>query len=149
MCTHICPREEATVNTILNDPRITIAQQALQGLARRQEAIAANIANVDTPGYRRKEVPFEAELRAQLGTGPRLATTDPRHFTVASAGDGLLRAALDGAQGRTRTGRNDGNDVDIDYEMTRLAETALRYQLLTQVTSTRFATLKDTVARAS
>ncbi len=137
------------MNTILNDPRITIAQQALQGLARRQEAIAANIANVDTPGYRRKEVPFEAELRARLGTGPRLATTDPRHFMVAPAGDGLLRAALDGARGRTRTGRNDGNDVDIDYEMTRLAETALRYQLLTQVTSTRFTTLKDIVARAS
>ncbi len=137
------------MNTILNDPRIAVAQQALRGLARRQEAIAANIANVDTPGYRRKDVAFEAELRARLGAGPRLATTDPRHFTVAPAGDGLLRAALDGAQGRTRTSRNDGNDVDIDYEMTRLAETSLRYQLLTQAASTRLITLKDIAARAS
>ncbi len=137
------------VNTILNDPRIAITQQALQGLARRQEAIATNIANVDTPGYRRKDVPFEAALRARLGTGPRLATTDPRHFAVVPAGEGLLQAALDGVQGRTRTGRNDGNDVDIDYEMTRLAETSLRYQLLTQVAGTRLTTLKDIAARAS
>lgn len=137
------------VNNILTDPRIAIVQQALQGLARRQEAVATNIANVDTPGYRRTDVSFEGELRAQLETRRRLATTDPRHFAVAPVGEGLLQTALDGAQGRTRAGRNDGNDVDIDYEMTRLAETSLRYQLLTQVAGTRFTTLKDIAARAS
>jgi len=137
------------VSTVLNDPRVAIAQQGLQGLARRQEAIATNIANVDTPGYRRKDVPFEAELRARMGTGPRLATTDHRHIAVAPASVGLLRMAVDAAQGRTRAGRNDGNDVDIDYEMTRLAETSLRYQLLTQVVGTRLATLKEIAARAS
>jgi flagellar basal-body rod protein FlgB len=137
------------VSTILNDPRVTIAHQGLQGLARRQEAIATNIANVDTPGYRRKDVSFEAELRARVGTGPRLATTDRRHIAVAPASEGLLRMAVDAAQGRTRAGRNDGNDVDIDYEMTRLAETALRYQLLTQVVGTRLTTLKEIAARAS
>jgi len=57
--------------------------------------------------------------------------------------------AVDAAQGRHRAGRNDGNDVDIDYEMTRLAETSLRYQLLTQVVGTRLATLKEIAARAS
>jgi flagellar basal-body rod protein FlgB len=136
-------------NTILNDPRIAITWQALQGLARRQEAIATNIANVDTPGYQRTDVPFEAELRARLGTGRRLATTDPRHFALAPAGAGLLHTALDASRGRERVGRNDGNDVDIDYEMTRLAETSLRYQLLTQVVGTRLTTLKDIAARAS
>jgi flagellar basal-body rod protein FlgB len=137
------------VSTILNDPRIAITWQALQGLARRQEAIATNIANVDTPGYRRKDVPFEAALRARLGTGRRLATTDPRHFALAPAGEGLLQTALASAQERAQTSRNDGNDVDIDYEMTRLAETSLRYQLLTQVAGTRLTTLKEITARAS
>lgn len=104
---------------------------------------------MDTPGYRRKDVPFEAALRARLGTGRRLATTDPRHFALAPAGEGLLQTALASAQERAQTSRNDGNDVDIDYEMTRLAETSLRYQLLTQVAGTRLTTLKEITARAS
>lgn len=135
--------------SLLNDARITRLQQALGGLARRQQAIAGNIANVDTPGYRRRDVPFEAELRASMGGGSTaLATTNPGHIAHVSTGGSLLRAAGHSAGG-SRTGRNDGNDVDIDREMTELAETSLRYSLLTQATSSRFSTLRDIVSRAS
>jgi flagellar basal-body rod protein FlgB len=135
------------VPALLSDSRITALQQALSGLARRQQAIAGNVANVDTPGYRRQDVSFEATLH-QGGDGTRLATTSAGHVAVAPAGESLLRS-LTGGPERSSTGRNDGNNVDIDYEMTRLAETSLRYQLLTQATSARFLTLRDIVSRVS
>ncbi|MBI2760241.1 MAG: flagellar basal body rod protein FlgB [Chloroflexi bacterium] len=135
------------LNPLLGDRRTETLQQALGGLARRQQALADNIANVDTPGYKRKDVPFEAQLRANSGTGGRLATTSAGHIASTPA-EGSLLSGISGEQGRTRTGRNDGNDVDIDYEMTRLAETTLRYELLTQAASSRFSTLKEIVGRS-
>jgi flagellar basal-body rod protein FlgB len=121
----------------------------LNGLARRQQAIAGNIANVDTPGYTRNDVSFESQLRGAAGSGGRLAATDARHMSAAPGGGSLLGSLLDVNQTRSSTSRNDGNDVDIDHEMTQLAETSLRYQLLTQATSSRFITLRDVVSRIS
>jgi flagellar basal-body rod protein FlgB len=137
------------VSPLSGDPRIDLLHQALTGLARRQQAIAGNIANVDTPGYTRKDVAFESELRTAAGGGGRLAVTDSRHIRGTSAGGGLLTSLVGADETRTSTSRNDGNDVDIDYEMTRLAETSLRYGLLTQATSSRLLTLKDIATRAS
>ena len=135
------------VNALAGDPRVGLLQRALGGLAQRQQALAGNIANVDTPGYRRRDIPFEAELRAGMaaGRGPRMASTTLGHFSVAPAG-GLLHTTSE--TGRTQAGRNDGNDVDIDHEMTRLAETSLRYQLMTVAVSARFTLLRDIAARA-
>jgi flagellar basal-body rod protein FlgB len=137
------------LNSLFGDGRIDMLQQALGGLARRQQALSGNIANVDTPGYKRRDVPFETELKASMGGGAaHLTTTDPRHMPLASSSSSLLGAAT-GERGRSQTSRNDGNDVDVDYEMTRLAETSLRYQLLTQATSSRFSTLREIVSRVS
>jgi flagellar basal-body rod protein FlgB len=133
--------------SFFSDSRISTLQQALSGLARRQQAIAGNIANVDTPGYRRQDVAFEAALR-DSGDRSRLATTSAGHIAVAPTGESLL-PSFAGEADRSSTGRNDGNNIDIDYEMTRLADTSLRYQLLTQATSARFMTLREIVSRVS
>jgi len=138
--------ENEMVNGIPGDRRVAMLQQALGGLAGRQQAIAGNIANVDTPGYQRRDVEFEGALRASMGgSETQLATTTMGHIARASPRPSLLGGA-DGVQGHSTTGRNDGNDVDIDYEMTRMAETSLRYQVLTAAASSRFMMLKE-VAR--
>ena len=137
------------VSPLNGDSRIDVLHQALTGLARRQQAIAGNIANVDTPGYTRNDVSFESELRGAAGQGGRLAATDARHISTAPGGGSLLGSLINVDPTRSSTSRNDGNDVDIDYEMTQLAETSLRYQLLTQATSSRFINLRDLVTRIS
>jgi flagellar basal-body rod protein FlgB len=114
----------------------------LSGLARRREAVAQNIANIDTPGYRRKTVSFESELRRS--TQPRsgsLNTTNPAHISTPS----LSNQSLLGAQGSQElvSSRRDGNNVDIDQEMIELAETQLRYQTATRALSTKLQTLRD------
>ncbi len=135
------------VSSILGDARLGVLQTALDGLAARQQAIAGNIANIDTPGYQRKDVNFESNLRASIGVGPRLATTDPRHIAIAPAGGGLLAGAAGGNPVQSTTGRNDDNNVDIDYEMTQLADTQLRYELMTQATTATFGTLNSIASK--
>lgn len=132
---------------LFGDARTTMLGRALSGLARRQQALANNIANIDTPGYKRGDVAFESALRSSMGSGSRLATSNPGHI-AAGPGSSSLLGTLTGADAtRTRSPRNDGNDVDIDYEMARLAETSLRYDMLVQATGSRLATLKDIVSR--
>src|SRR4029077_3213402 len=109
------------------------ARTALDGLARRHEAISANIANIDTPGYQRKAVDFEQSLATAIGRDDEhlvsLARTDPRHLAPGAASGG----APSGGMSRDAVSeRNDANTVSIDEEMTSLAETQIRYQALTQ-----------------
>ncbi len=123
---------------------IDVARQALNGLSRRQASIAANVANVDTPGYQRREVNFEQALKEQSGgSTSRMAATDPGHFTkIGSSTVGQ------GSSARTRdvvSERNDGNDVSIDEEMLLLVDTQLRFQALSQTTAQRLTTLRTVI----
>lgn len=121
-----------------------VARTALSGLSRRQSAISANVANIDTPGYRRRAVDFEGALKEQLAIAPaRLATTSDSHFTKA-----LSRDVGQGASAPARdviSERNDANDVSIDEEMMLLVDTQLRFQALSQATGTRLATLRTVI----
>jgi flagellar basal-body rod protein FlgB len=137
--------------SLFNDARINVLSQALTGLAQRQQAIAGNIANVDTPGYQRKDVNFESQLRAELGidSGVGMATTAQSHLAGAGSAPGLLDTAAGGSGGASPNKRNDGNNVDIDYEMAQLSQTTLQYETLTQATQTSFNTLNGIVTRLS
>jgi flagellar basal-body rod protein FlgB len=118
---------------------------ALDGLSMRQRVTANNIANIDTPGYKAQRVGFEAQLRRALrgedDGGLSLSTTDTDHLGGAAA----ERAALITVDHENNDLRNDTNNVDIDLEMTTLAETSLRYQALSQMAGSRFASLKSIV----
>lgn len=121
-----------------------VARTALSGLSRRQSAISANVANIDTPGYRRRAVDFEGALKEQLAITPsRLVTTSDSHFTKA-----LSRDVGQGSSAPARdviSERNDANDVSIDEEMMLLVDTQLRFQALSQATGTRLATLRTVI----
>lgn len=121
-----------------------VARTALNGLSRRQSAISANVANIDTPGYQRKSVEFEDALQEQLAIEPAaLRATDERHFTKT-----LTHDVGQGSSGEVRdviSERNDANDVSIDEEMLLLVDTQLRYQALSQTTGTRIATLRTAI----
>ncbi|MEE9277429.1 MAG: flagellar basal body protein [Dehalococcoidia bacterium] len=144
---------------------INFIRQALDGLTRRQEAIANNIANQETAGYKRVTVNFEALLREQLAAqnsaarrlmaplGQRSEGVGSGHIALKpSLGDGGTAA---GFFGRQLAGlgsrefitapRNDGNSVDVDQEMTQLATTQLQFAALSQALSTRLRTLRSVI----
>lgn len=134
------------LQSILEGDALQAARVALGGLSRRQEAIGSNVANIDTPGYQRRAVEFEQDLAAALRrTNARvaLAQTDPRHIATASVGAPRNPNAVTPRD--VVAGRNDGNQVSIDEEMTLLAETQLRYQALTTTVTRRLATLRNAI----
>ena len=109
----------------------------------RQDVIADNIANADTPNFKRSVVNFEAELKRALdseGQRPRVKVdvTNPRHITndrVQNYREVEPRRVLD----YLTTADNNGNNVDIEEESMLLLQNQLRYNLLTRSVSDQFA----------
>ncbi|RHA44017.1 flagellar basal body rod protein FlgB [Cellulomonas rhizosphaerae] len=95
---------------------------ALDGLALRQRAIADNVANLQTPGYRARVVEFEGALASAVRNG-----------------DGAAGATLQRSDAATR---EDGNNVNLDEQTLLNVETNLRYQLATQAMSGTFSSVR-------
>ena len=137
---------------LFGDPASRAVRTALGGLQLREQTIAQNIANIDTPGYRAREVSFEEQLRAELASPRRqpelvrlgLATTHERHIPLdpqVRSFETQLRIteSLDG------TLRNDGNTVDVDREMAKLAETTILYNAMGQMTASKLGLLRTAI----
>lgn len=130
---------------IFNDLGLKALYLGLDGLSMRQHAIANNIANVDTPNYKAQRVYFETHLqralRGESQPGLALNVTHASHL-AGTTSSGMPSVTVDS---RPNTLRNDGNNVDIDLEMTDLAETAIRFQALSQITGLKLARLKTLI----
>ncbi len=111
------------IDGLFNQTSYVAAKRLLDVTALRQEAIASNIANVETPHYKRMDVApaFAAELKQAIESNDlsRLATSQPQLATDGSAV----------AQ------RKDGNTVDLESELMRMNQNFLEHQLETQLIS--------------
>lgn len=108
-------------------------QGAIDTANLRQKVMANNIANVDTPNFKRSEVAFESILEQEMtGNTGSLAgfRTDPRHFYIGpnSASKTTPQVITD----QNTTFNNNLNNVDIDREMSQLAQNQLKYNALIQ-----------------
>jgi flagellar basal-body rod protein FlgB len=108
------------------DAALAFHQRALDVRAQRQQLIASNIANADTPNYKARDIDFRSALEAALKPGASaagLARTAPGHLggSGAVAGAPLLYR-------QTVQASVDGNSVDIDVERAQFADNALRYE---------------------
>lgn len=117
-------------------------QTALRVRQQRQEVLASNIANADTPGYKARDINFRQALEAAVGSSPRLpdtqlALTSSRHIpgaaTSTQANPLLYRQPLQP--------RLDGNTVDMDVERVQFADNTARYQADLAVLSARLKTM--------
>ena len=115
---------------------INVLNRAADAAWQRNEAISNNIANVDTPGYKRQDVAFESVLQQALGNN-RYQSMDDK---VANVNLSRLRgrAYVDYANYSYRL---DGNNVDIENENVMLAENQLKYQGLISSINQEFTNL--------
>ena len=111
----------------------------LDTLMLKQRVIAENIANVNTPGYKRRDVAFPAELKKAEARLP-LRTTHPRHLPTPSA-VGSPRVVVD----TTTTMRNDQNNVDLEKETASLAQTQILYNALVEQLNLGYQRLRTAV----
>jgi flagellar basal-body rod protein FlgB len=121
-----------------------LLQRTMSAALVRQEVIADNIANADTPHFKRSEVTFESELwRALRSYDPHpfpAALTHRRHIPFYRPKDYREVKPIVYLDYAT-TYRNDGNNVDIEKEMIDARENALRYMAMAQRTNDNFKLL--------
>ena len=125
---------------------MTVLKKTLDAQATRQRAHAQNIANAETPGYRRVAVDFESELKSVLGDNNvgEMARTDPRHMNTGGAG------SLADLQPKIRIEQPESeqsgvNGVNIDEEMAEMAETQIRYLTALELLKRRYTGLKTAI----
>lgn len=122
---------------------INVLGKAADAAWLRNDAIANNLANIDTPGYKRQDISFESELERALG-----------HRRYLSMDAKVARLTKTEIQPRTYTDyanysyRLDGNNVDVDTENVILAENQLKYNGLMTGIQSEFTNLTN-VMRSS
>ncbi|MDZ3995118.1 flagellar basal body rod protein FlgB [Pseudomonas sp. Teo4] len=127
------------------DNELRFQQDAMSLRAERQQVLANNIANADTPNYRARDFDFAAELASSLSEGRpgnggmALATTSQRHlrasFSTASSRELLYRVPDQPSL--------DGNTVDMDRERAQFADNSVRYQASLTFLNNRLQSLKS------
>ncbi len=123
------------------DPTFDGLSKALDLSWRRNEAIASNVSNADTPGYRAIDLDFSGELDRAFGNQDKqLATTSTKHFTV--GGDPQSSHLVADFSGATKP---DGNNVDIDLQMGRLAQNRAQYTNAANLMRKKFSILQTII----
>ncbi|WP_374341517.1 flagellar basal body rod protein FlgB [Methyloversatilis sp.] len=128
------------------DRLIDLPQAALGVRAARQQQLASNIANADTPHYKARDIEFKEALQTAVGgsmaRGPvELARTSSRHLEARGS------SAFDSAtKYRTETQSSvDGNTVDMDVERAAFAENTVQYEALITFINGRLRTMQQAI----
>jgi len=124
---------------------VDLLHRAMDASSVRGAVIANNIANADTPGFKRSTVNFESELKRALNTEQQrpvheLSRTHPNHFSnwnPRDYQDVQIRRVLD----YTSQSKNNGNNVDAEEEFTLALQNQLRYMLLANAATFEFSQL--------
>lgn len=127
---------------------IGILNRGLDASMLRHSILADNIANVDTPGFKRSDVSFQTELQRALDPASRIEMTRSakRHFDTEPTRDPMKVRPRVYAETDTWT-RNDLNNVDPEVEMAHIGQNTMYYQALANRTSAQFKMLTSIVAK--
>jgi flagellar basal-body rod protein FlgB len=129
---------------MLDDPTMNAMGQYMTRLSKRQQLVASNIANIDTPGYKSKDISFQATMEELMASqSVPLQATRPEHNSLDHLRFAPLEAEVFEVPGLTE--RGDGNNVDIDKEMLKLGETSFGYSMMTQLLRTKFRIIATSV----
>lgn len=113
--------------SMIDTPLMRGLERALDLSAFRQQLLSANLANVDTPGYRTRDIrPFSGELEQAMGGEAPLFTPVAREIR------GLLE-------------RPDGNNVSVERESLLMAQNQLRFQTAVQLLRAEFRRLSEAI----
>lgn len=120
----------------MSDYSYDLIKKGLDVASLRQKTISSNIANINTPNYKVNKVEFE-EYLSKATKGIKMKKTHHMHFGVDNS-NGIEPEV----KKRTTTSLNDnGNNVDIDLEMTELAANEIFYNVLVQQINAKLSNL--------
>lgn len=124
------------------DKALGIHEHALVARSQRAEVLANNLANADTPGYKARDVDFQAMLKqaTEASNGTAMSRTHPSHLDVSGSGGGnelLYRTPHQPSI--------DGNTVDAQQEQSRFMRNAMDFQASFEFLSSKFSGLTKAI----
>jgi flagellar basal-body rod protein FlgB len=105
---------------MIEDRMFPVLDNLLTQTSKRQQVLAANVANLDTPGYRAKDISFAAELDGSMEMGSRVVEAETKE-------------------------KGNGNNVDLDHELTEITKNGLQYVTLVQYLNQKIKTLRSAI----
>jgi flagellar basal-body rod protein FlgB len=126
----------------LQNQTLDAMEAYMSRLSQRQQIVASNLANIDTPGFKTRDVSFHATMQELLSEkSAELRADRPEHIQG-------MAGALPQAQSfevQDLTSRADNNNVDLDREMLKLSETSFTYSMVTQLMRGKFRTIASSI----
>ena len=129
---------------LIHDPTVEAMGRYMTRLTARQQVVASNIANIDTPGYKTRDVSFHLTMQEILAGGePPGRTRRPEHAPLPAWNSIPIEPEVYEVGGLTS--RPDRNNVDIDREMLRLSETSFAYTMASQLLRGKFRLISSAI----
>ena len=123
---------------------LELTAKVLDFQLQRQNIVSANLANINTPGYKARRLEFEKDLQAALSISEAgsMARTHPDHFPVPFSADQAEASLTKSLTPRVIQGVD---NVDLDTEMAAMAKNNLLYNTLATVIQKNFAGMKQVI----
>jgi len=123
---------------------INLYTRALNASWKRNEVLANNIANVNTPGYKRSDVKFQEKLKESLQeTTVQGAKTHESHLDI--GGKDLSNITHEVTTSEGYSTRRDENNVDVDVEMGEVTKNNIYYEAVSRQMSSKFNRLRSSI----
>lgn len=135
--------------------------KAMDGLSKRHQAIASNLANVETPNYRRRDVNFEGTLQYAIDNARHegsivgrqasnseampLKTTREGHIAIGNSDSTINDIEPEITESHDLKYRTDGNSVDVENEMAQLAKNTQRYVALSTMQGRSLKSIRSVI----
>jgi len=126
-----------------------VIEKNLEGLSKRFRATSRNLANINTPGYARRNVSFEDQLRSVIQSDRNLSMTVTNQGHIPSRPRSVADVTPREIRVRDEMYRLDGNNVDPEREMAILAETRMMYSAMTRYAARRVSSLRSAITGRS
>ncbi len=130
-------------NFILEQTNIPLLNKALDVYSLRQRTISSNISNVNTVGYREKEVKFEELLQRQLRKHLSGIQTDERHIPLGRLRVREVRPQV--LENKSDDYYSGVNNVDIDKQVVEQVKNEIRFMYASRIISANFAALRASI----
>lgn len=131
------------LRAILSNPQLSVLEQGINAASLRHKVVSNNIANVNTPGFKKSEVIFEDLLQEELHGRSDLKLTKTKGSHLPNRVSGSSAPFINTIN--STSFRTDGNNVDIDIEMANLAKNNIYYNALVTQLNKHLSSLKSAI----
>lgn len=126
----------------IDNNNILLSQKSLDYLWEKQRIISENIANIDTPGYKAKQLKFEEELSNKLNKFKTIE--NPKANDIK---DAILDTNAKVSVSSEESNRLDGNNVNLDVEQVELSRAQLQYQYQIFQINDQFSRIRSAIGK--